>query len=320
MRKMTHHIRVLVTGAGSSNALSVIKALRLQDRFGVRITGTDTNAKRWCAGAHFTDSFHVVPPAGEAGYIPKLLKICAEERIELLIPIIDEELPVLAPLKERFSSLGTLLLLSPAPTIALCRNKLLTHAFFTENGIPAPRVWRDAQRVKLPVIFKPESGRGSRGIFIARTADDFSYGRKRFPRHFVQEFISGDEITVDVFCDLHSTPLAVVARRRVEIKAGVASKAVIIRHRAIEGISACICRAIGLIGGGNIQCIIGPDKKFYFIEVNPRFSSALPVTTHAGINMPLCALAIARGKNPGVFLNRQKSGVIMLRYWEECFV
>jgi carbamoyl-phosphate synthase large subunit len=83
---------VLITGVGSTPALSVIKGLRQQGTFRVRIIGTDIHPRNLIAGSSFCNGFYTVPPADDSQYIPMLLEICLREQVQVLIPIIDSEL------------------------------------------------------------------------------------------------------------------------------------------------------------------------------------------------------------------------------------
>lgn len=314
-------LTVLVTGLGSSNAISVIKGLRQQDRFKIRIVGIDTNVKNRCAGAFFSDVFYNVPLAQDSRYLSEVLDICKKEKIDVIIPIIDEELLPLASNAEKFTRIGVKLMLSSASTIELCANKLKTYNFFKDNAIPTPETWTCPEdEISPPVIFKPVAGRGSRQIHIAWDEFDLTYGLSRYKGHIIQRFVEGQEITVDVFSDYSGQPLAIVPRERLQTKAGVCYKGITIRNQIVEKICIDICRKMKIVGACNIQCIIGTDGTPYFIEVNPRFSSALPLTAAAGINLPLLTLRLARGEKISPLIGRQKEGVVMLRYWEEVFV
>lgn len=68
-------------------------------------------------------------------------------------------------------------------------------------------------------------GVGSKGIRIVEPEDKLIVGDEQF----AQEFITGDEYTVDVLCDREGNPSYIIPRRRVEVKSGVATKVFIIR-------------------------------------------------------------------------------------------
>ena len=89
-------IPVMVTGIGSTTAISVVKALRQQKEVIVKLIGVDINRKNEIAGSQFCDRFYTVPEAVAANYITELIKICQFEGVLILFPIIDIELEVIA--------------------------------------------------------------------------------------------------------------------------------------------------------------------------------------------------------------------------------
>ena len=86
---MVRHINVLVTGVGSTTAISVIKGLRRQEEFRVSVVGVDINDRTDIAGSSFCDRFFKVPPAtDESNYLNALHDIVASESVDLLVPIV----------------------------------------------------------------------------------------------------------------------------------------------------------------------------------------------------------------------------------------
>jgi ATP-grasp domain-containing protein len=61
------------------------------------------------------------------------------------------------------------------------------------------------------------------------------------------------------------------------------------------------------------------DGSFSIIEMNPRFSGTLALTTAAGINFASLLLDAIEGKPVPDLLGRHEDGVTMMRYWSEVF-
>jgi carbamoylphosphate synthase large subunit len=85
------------------------------------------------------DKGFVVPPADADNYLDMLLTICREQRVRLLIPAVEPELPLLAAHRARFLEIGTLPLVSSPEIIAICYDKLETATFLERCGLAAPR-------------------------------------------------------------------------------------------------------------------------------------------------------------------------------------
>ena len=85
------------------------------------------------------DKGFVVPPADADNYLDVLLTICREQRVRLLIPALEPELPLLAAHRARFLEIGTLPLVSSPEIVAICYDKLETATFLDRCGLAAPR-------------------------------------------------------------------------------------------------------------------------------------------------------------------------------------
>ena len=86
----------------------------------------------------FCDIFKQIPRISSPDFIPSLLEICKEHKIDILIPTIDTELKILAENVDKFSAMGVLVNISSSTVIEICRNKINTQHFFEENNILAP--------------------------------------------------------------------------------------------------------------------------------------------------------------------------------------
>lgn len=135
----------------------------------------------------------------------------------------------------------------------------------------------------------------------------------------MQEAVAGTEFTVDCFAAAPGRVVAAVPRERIAIKAGVSVKGRTYRHPAIEAIAREVVERSGLHGPANVQGMLRPDGSFSIIEMNPRFSGTLALTTAAGINFASLLIDLVEGTPLPDLLGRHKDGVTMMRYWSEIF-
>ncbi|MCS4100844.1 ATP-grasp domain-containing protein [Salinibacter ruber] len=314
-------IRVLVTGVGSTTALSVIKGLREQEVYDVCITGTDVNRRLEIAGSVFCDSFYRVPPASEEHeYVSSLQDIIEEKGIDLLVPIVDLELEVLARHREKIEP-NCSLLLSSTETVEICNDKFRTFQWMAENEIstpgtlldPSPSEIRETFGFDSPLLAKPRRGVSSRGVYEIRSEAELCL-LDRIDEPIVQPKIEGTEYTIDVFAADGAT--SAVPRKRLETRAGISYKGRTIQNSELIAEATEIAEALDLIGPANIQCF-ETNSKYLFFEVNPRFSGSLTLSIEAGLNSPLHALQWAAAEQ--VILPDSFSEVTMCRYWEEVF-
>ena len=143
------------------------------------------------------DKGFVVPPADADNYIDVLLTICREQRVRLLIPALEPELPLLAAHRARFLKIGTLPLVSSPEIVAICYDKLETATFLDRCGLAAPRsyVQLEAARqalsrgeITFPLVVKPRWGVSSIGLAIAEDDQElelaFKMAEKQLPVRF----------------------------------------------------------------------------------------------------------------------------------------
>lgn len=316
-------VTVLISGAGTATCQSIIKALRSQDDYAVRIVTMDMNPGN--AGRYFSDAFHRVPPANDPAFISTLLDLCAREGVELLIPIIDYEFAKLAAHREAFASCGCTVAISSPAVIRTCTDKWETYQFFRREGIPAMETWlpddfRPAAG-DYPLFLKPRLlGRGSIGACRVNSPAELATAlASAQDAPIIQRLARGDEYTTDVLCDFEGRALNGVVRKRIETKAGVSYKGVTVRNGAILDMAVRIAETLPINGAVNIQCFCDGGE-IVFSEINPRYSGTLVLSVAAGFNSPLWLLRLLKGSGHRPQLGDYQDGVAMFRYWQEVFV
>lgn len=322
---MRRSLKVLTTGVGSTTTISVIKGLRKQKEFDVFIIGIDINEKNDIAGSNFCDKFFKVPPAiEEERYISTLIDIINSESIDLLIPIVDIELEVIARNKDIIEK-STYLLLSSYDTVMICNDKFRTYEFFNELGIPTLKTILVADftdianlvvhsSMNFPLIVKAKKGVSSRDIYEVQNEEEL-FLIKRVKDPIIQEKATGQEYTIDVFCDGKKL-ISAVPRKRIEMRAGISYKGQTEKDGKLINYAKKIAEDLNIKGPANIQCFKNGDEVKFF-EINPRFSGSLPLTIAAGVNTPLFALKMVAGEELKPVEDFKI--VKMCRFWEEVF-
>ena len=312
--------RVMVTAAGTVTAQSLIKALR-EDGRAVFIAGGDMNAL--CATRAFCDDFVLLPPATQSGFATACLEAARRLDIDLLVPlIVENEFLPLDDTRQRFESIACRVLLPPRTIVERTADKLHFARYLREIGIrgPATVEYAPGMRVeKFPVYLKPRRGSGSVGtarITGVHALHEAARGRSDL---IVQEAVEGTEFTVDCFAAEPGRVVAAIPRERIAIKAGVSVKGRTYRHPRIEAIAREVVEASGLQGPANVQGMLSDDGSFSIIEMNPRFSGTLALTTAAGINFASLLIDMLEGRPIADLLGRHQPGVVMMRYWSEVF-
>lgn len=316
-------LHVLVMSAGSIPGVCVLNALRDQREVPVRLLAADMS--RLAAGFLLADAGHVVPGAQDPGFLDAVRELCRRERVEVLFPIIDEELQVFADHAAAFAGDGIRVFTNAPETVRVARDKFLTTRRCAELGVLAPPTLlkEDLGRQPLPpfpLIVKPRDGRGSVGVQVARNARELEFFADYVPNPLIQQFIAGSEFTLDVLTDLEGRLLSLVPKERLQVKSGMQVKGRTVHDPQLLAYGADLARKFNLAPRANVQCIRDAQGRLWLIEINPKFPASLPFTIAAGVNAPLALLKMHLGQPVPPMLGQFKAGLVMLRVWREFFI
>jgi carbamoyl-phosphate synthase large subunit len=206
---------VLVTCAGSMPGVAVINALKRQNEVPIRVIAVDRNPLS--AGFYLSDAHYTLPSNGDSGDTSTVLKICKQENVQIVFPIIDEELLPFAEAKSEFEGHGIRVISNEPETVRIARDKLQTYRFFCRHRIRVPTTClpEELSSAKLsgfPLVLKPRDGRGSVGFVKVNNERELSCLVNLVPNAIVQEFISGQEYTIDVLTDYDGRLISLVPK------------------------------------------------------------------------------------------------------------
>lgn len=274
--------------------------------------------------AYFADKHYLVPRLSEEAYVPALLDICIKEAVDLVIPLIDSELLLLARNRQLFEEAGVKLLLSSYELNQICCDKTATYRFFAANGIETPRVYAEEDltlgQYTFPLLIKPVNGSSSKGVFKIENEKELRFFLDYIPDAMVQEYVSGDEYTVDVMTDWNGRIKTIVPRLRIETRAGEVSKGTTRKDTAIIQAVESVVRALpGPVGCLTLQCFRREDGSITFIEINPRFGGGIPLSIEAGAAFPYWCLQLAGNRPLGKADYSWTDELTMLRYDDAVF-
>jgi carbamoyl-phosphate synthase large subunit len=316
-------LRVLVTGAGGPAAIAAMKSLRADDS--VELLAADMDP--WAAG------LYLVPPAARtlipAGAAPEfteaLLARCLALGVDIVLPTVDAELRPLAHARETFKAAGIDLLLAPASALDIILDKLLL-AEHCADVVRVPRTELlgpsvDPSSWTYPVIVKPREGSGSRGVVMVDSATQLTELidlNASSARLIIQEFLPGEEYSVDVLADASGRVVASVPRLRARVDSGVSVGGRTVHDDEVEWFGRAVAQATGVTFVANVQCKRDQGGSPALLEVNPRMPGTLGLTIASGVDMPRLALASLLGRQLPTTIGFRDLAVI--RFLDERFV
>lgn len=318
---IVHPVKILVTSAGSTHGVNVIRALQGQKELDVFLVAADANPLS--AGLFMADAFHVVPRADDPNFVSHIAQLCEREGIGIIIPTFSFELEALAAGKNELAERGVAMAISPTHVFEATEDKRKADRRFRELGVLVPKIYSadeiEAGDVQFPLIVKPVRASGSKGVVKVHSKRELDFHARREESVIVQEFVEGKEYTIDGLCDLEGKMVAASPRVRLEVWGGLATKSMTVGDEEMTRRAGEIAEGFGIVGPFNVQCIRRNDGQLSFIEINSRFpSGGLPLTVKAGFNIPLAVVKLLLGEriHPPVV----KPGIVMLRCWDALFV
>lgn len=149
-------------------------------------------------------------------------------------------------------------------------------------GIPK-KININDKNIKFPLFIKPIDGSSSINTFKVNNMDELKFFSSYINKPIIQEFIEGEEYTVDAFLDFDSNVITIVPRKRIATRSGEISKGKIVKDREIINDIKKVLQLLKPIGQITIQCM-KTDKGIKYIEMNPRFGGGAPMSIKAGAN------------------------------------
>lgn len=283
-------MNVLITSAGRRTSLLEAFKCAVEKRNGQVFAG---DLDHLAPALYFAHGAFKLPPVASPEYGESLKQIVAEKDIKVIIPTIDNELPVMARMKDEFLKMGCRVVVSSYELIDIAQDKWKTVRFFKERGISVPQSWLPEsggsstldRQMSLPevVFIKPRNGSASQFTFRIKKEEVSSFA-KVVPFPIVQEHLPYTEITVDALLDLNGNLVHYVPRKRIRTVGDESIQGVTLPDNDVRDWLIRLLNIISELGG------IGPITVQYFSspdgpilsEINPRFGGGFPLTLAAG--------------------------------------
>lgn len=317
---MTQKINVLISSVGRRGQM-VDCWKRSLDAFGVggQILGVDCS--RSAPARYLVDRFFEVPPCTSSEFLKIILEICREQKISLVIPTIDTELPIYAAHRHTFEAEGTGVAVSSPEAVAIGGDKVMTCEWLVAHGFPTVRqatpeeVLRNPADWHFPLVLKPRCGSASVGVRWIHSAEMLKFAAADEPNAVVQERAAGVEYTINALVSQSGQCICSVPHRRCEVRAGEVSKGVTVKHRPLMDLAARIVEKLpGAFGVLNLQAFLSSSAEIQVIEINPRFGGGFPLAYQAGADFPRWMIEELLGLPSTARFDGWEDSLAMLRY------
>lgn len=306
-------MNILITSS-SSKVLLVKQFKKIASNYpDVLIYSGDTD-KDSIAGK-FSDKHIIMPKDNDPKFIHKVIRICYENKVEVIIPTRDEELKIYASNIKLLNKWNIQLILSSLKSIEICQNKIKFFKFCENNNIDTPKTYWDINNIKYPAFSKPIFGKASKGVFKINLKTELP----NLKENIIQEYINWQEYTVDLFSDFNENIISVVPRKRIKIVNGESHIGETENNKFIIKKSIDLAKKLNLIGHNVIQCFYKKGK-VKFIEVNPRFGGASNLSFQSGANSPKFLIDLLKNKIVTPQIGKFTKGLKMYRHNTDIFI
>ncbi len=286
----------------------------------VHVCNSDDNSVSFA----YADRAVVSPLIYSEEYIPFLLEYCTSNSIDILVPLFDIDLLVLAKHKQAFTNIGTAVIVSDPEFISVCNDKWKTYLYLTSNSFNAPKTFCrlddavDALKegvVSYPLVIKPRFGCGSLSVSIAEDEMGLQYHFRNIHESIrnsyltyessqvdiseqiiFQEYLHGQEYGSDIINDLNGRVRSVIIRKKIAMRSGETDIAEIIADDKIKQDLIRLGKITGHIGNLDVDLFLA-DEKLYILELNARFGGGYPFSHMGGCDLPKAIVEWVKGSD-----------------------
>ena len=313
--------------------LAVARCLREAHGAGVRIIGMGYDALD--PGLHlgdYNDAAYLLPyPAnGADALLARISEINAEEHIDLLIPCLDAELPLMVGLAPTFARMGIRTFL-PSSDQLKRRAKDQLPDLARESGVHCPEI----RALSQPAFFHNCHLEGwtyplvVKGVFydakVVFNATEAVDAFQRIAREWgypvlAQRFVAGEEYNLAAVGDGSGGLLGeVMMKKRAVTAKGKAWAGVAMNDDKLADAARRLALSLNWRGPLEIEVMCDTKGDYHLIEINPRFPAWIYLSHGVGRNLPALLMALALDHTPPQ-LAQPRPGTMFLRYAVETIV
>ena len=297
--------KILIANRGEI-ACRVIRSAR---KMGIKTVAVYSSADAGAPHVRMADeAIYLGPPAAAESYlrVDKILEAIKATGAEAVHPgygFLSER----ASFAQALADAGVAFIGPPVRAIQAMGDKIESKKLAAEAGVSTVPGMFDliegpdhaaqiAAQIGYPVMIKASAGGGGKGMRIAwndaEAREGFELSRNEAKasfgddRIFIEKFVQRPRhIEIQLLGDQHGNIVYLnerecsIQRRNQKVVEEAPSPFLDAETRKAMGEQAvALARAVGYYSAGTVECIVDPDKNFYFLEMNTRLQVEHPVT------------------------------------------
>lgn len=307
--------RVLILAGGTATAWHLVNEMEKYYKIEIEVYVCDMNPKYLIPSSKKAKKFIQVPPISSELYYNSIIKILAENKIDIIIPLIDFDLSIFS---NDNKDLELLNVKSTAPdkyVAELLSDKYNMTIWLESIGVKVPKLY-SLENIEMDkdYILKPKKGFGSRGVIKCKGSEIKANYNKDC---IIQEICKPKEVTVEIF--KNENILKTICRERIEVKSGVCTKARIFKDRELHSIVENILLNIDFPNASCIQFMLNKENEWCVTDINLRLGAGTALSSKIGWQLARASIAQWLGKveNYDKYFNEIKGEKYVARVYEE---
>jgi carbamoyl-phosphate synthase large subunit len=323
-------LNIGVTGLNAIDSpgpgIPVIRALRDSKEFDVRIIGLSYETLEPGLYMHqlVDKSYQIpLPSAGASILMARLKYVHKKEKLDLIIPNFDAELPTFIKLRKDLEKMGIKTFM-PTEEQFEARHKVNLSEFGKKHRIKVPQskmVFSLNEMADIrsdfsyPLVVKGKFYDATIAYSVDQAFNAFNKISAKWGLPvIVQEYVFGSEVNVTGLGDGKGATVGAVAMRKQFITdKGKAWAGISIDDKKLMAMTRKLIKSTEWRGGLELEVIRTSDDEYYLLEINPRFPAWVYLAVGCGQNHPEALVKLAMGDKVKPF-TKYEIGKMFVRY------
>jgi FMN phosphatase YigB (HAD superfamily) len=275
---------VLVTCGGGFQGLALYKALNNINGLSLHLFDVnDDNISKY----FFDYTTTCFPVKQSKKYIEQIENYTIQHQIKFIFPATSFDLEMLSKSKEFFKVKYDCIIVTPDLNyLTIFSDKVKSYEFLEKNGFNTQKLVDVKSPINFPVLGKPNTGWGSKGIKIFYEVSDLE-GFDTENYHFVPYYNTIEEFSIDFSVNQLGICCEPIVRKRTIVSGGFS---VITETDAEYDINFIKFKQLvkkafskeGAIGVYNLQFIKNNKEEIYFTDLNARIGTSCVISNYLG--------------------------------------
>ncbi len=304
--------KVLVTDCWTRKGLSVVRSLGSEN---IEVFAVTHKIISPAIYSKYTKKIFIFssPEKNKKEFQEKILALISKEKFDCLMPLEDESTLALLEIREEIEK-HTVLPVGTMESYKIASNKWKTLQIAEKSGVPIPQSFYPStdkeisealETLRFPVVIKPISSGGSRGLKKAYNKNEFEKYypeiRKKYGIPLIQECLrqDGQGIGVGILAE-HGRVLVSFSYKRLReypVNGGPSTLRESTDNKLIKDYSEKLIKEIGWHGVAMVEFKTDMNDNLpKLMEINPRFWGSLELASVSGINFPHLLFLLSQKK------------------------